>query len=116
MARFCEHSRHAMTIVPDKAARVYRFVRQLTFSVSSNVFTKARERASFQSTVSTANEAGLMVLEKFVEPKRARSSGQFSRASSRDRGLTTDSAELKIGNQSKRDLDAENLNLHHEKM
>ena len=31
-------------------------------------------------------------------------------------GLTTDAAELKIGNQSKRDLDAENLNLHHEKM
>ncbi|WMV41493.1 hypothetical protein MTR67_034878 [Solanum verrucosum] len=28
----------------------------------------------------------------------------------------TDSAELKIGNRSKRDLDAENLNLHHEKM
>ena len=31
-------------------------------------------------------------------------------------GLTTDAAELKIGNRSKRDLDAENLNLHHEKM
>ena len=31
-------------------------------------------------------------------------------------GLTTDSAELEIGNRSKRDLDAENLNLHHEKM
>ena len=30
-------------------------------------------------------------------------------------GLTTDAAELKIGNRSKRDLDAENLNLHHEK-
>ncbi|WMV07339.1 hypothetical protein MTR67_000724, partial [Solanum verrucosum] len=28
----------------------------------------------------------------------------------------TDSAELKIGNRSKRDLDAENLNLHHEKI
>ncbi|WMV59460.1 hypothetical protein MTR67_052845 [Solanum verrucosum] len=28
----------------------------------------------------------------------------------------TDSPELKIGNRSKRDLDAENLNLHHEKM
>ncbi|WMV34055.1 hypothetical protein MTR67_027440 [Solanum verrucosum] len=28
----------------------------------------------------------------------------------------TDSTELKIGNRSKRDLDAENLNLHHEKM
>ena len=31
-------------------------------------------------------------------------------------GLTTDAAELEIGNRSKRDLDAENLNLHHEKM
>ena len=31
-------------------------------------------------------------------------------------GLTTDSAEMEIGNRSKRDLDAENLNLHHEKM
>ena len=31
-------------------------------------------------------------------------------------GLTTDSTELEIGNRSKRDLDAENLNLHHEKM
>ena len=31
-------------------------------------------------------------------------------------GLTTESVELKIGNRSKRDLDAENLNLHHEKM
>jgi len=31
-------------------------------------------------------------------------------------GLTTDSAELEIGNRSKRDLDDENLNLHHEKM
>ena len=31
-------------------------------------------------------------------------------------GLTTDVAELKIENRSKRDLDAENLNLHHEKM
>ena len=34
----------------------------------------------------------------------------------REWGLTTDSAELEIGNRSKRDLDAENLNLHHEKM
>ena len=31
-------------------------------------------------------------------------------------GLTIDSTELKIRNWSKRDLDAENLNLHHEKM
>ena len=31
-------------------------------------------------------------------------------------GLTTDSAGLEIGNRSKRDLDAENLNLYHEKM
>ncbi|WMV54779.1 hypothetical protein MTR67_048164 [Solanum verrucosum] len=48
------------------------------------------------------------------------------RSTSTGRGLTygpwmvtdspTDSAELKIGNRSKRDLDAENLNLHHEKM
>ncbi|WMV36780.1 hypothetical protein MTR67_030165 [Solanum verrucosum] len=50
------------------------------------------------------------------------------RTTSTGRGLTygpwmvtnedspTDSAELKIGNRSKRDLDAENLNLHHEKM
>ena len=30
--------------------------------------------------------------------------------------LTTESAELEIENQPKRDLDAENLNLHHEKM
>ena len=30
-------------------------------------------------------------------------------------GLTTDDAELKNGNWSKRDLDAENLNLHHER-
>ncbi|KAK4727120.1 hypothetical protein R3W88_032037 [Solanum pinnatisectum] len=76
-----------MTIVWDKAAKVYLFVRRLTFSVSSNVFRKAREKASIQSIVSTANEVGLMVLEKFGEPKRARSSSQFSRASSRDRGL-----------------------------
>ena len=31
-------------------------------------------------------------------------------------GLNTDFVELEIGNRSKRDLDAENLNLHHEKM
>ena len=31
-------------------------------------------------------------------------------------GITTKSAKLKIGNQSMRDLDAENVNLHHEKM
>ena len=31
-------------------------------------------------------------------------------------GLTTDAVELEIGNRFKRDLDAENLNLHHEKM
>ena len=31
-------------------------------------------------------------------------------------GLTTEFAELEIGNRSMRDLDAENLNLHHEKM
>ena len=31
-------------------------------------------------------------------------------------GLTTESAELEIGNRSMRDLDAKNLNLHHEKM
>ena len=31
-------------------------------------------------------------------------------------GLTTDTAELKIENQSKRDLEAEKPNLHHEKM
>ena len=31
-------------------------------------------------------------------------------------GLTTDVAELETGNRSKRDLDTENLNLHHEKM
>ena len=31
-------------------------------------------------------------------------------------GLTTESAELEIENRSMRDLDAENLNLHHEKM
>ena len=29
--------------------------------------------------------------------------------------FTTDSVELEIGNQSKRDLDTEKLNLHHEK-
>jgi len=34
----------------------------------------------------------------------------------REWGLTTDSTEQKIENRSKRDLDAENLNLHHEKM
>ena len=31
-------------------------------------------------------------------------------------GLTIEYAELEIQNQFKRDLDAENLNLHHEKM
>ena len=31
-------------------------------------------------------------------------------------GLTTESAEVEIRNQSMRDLDAENINLHHEKI
>ena len=31
-------------------------------------------------------------------------------------GITTDFAELEIRNRPKRDLDTENLNLHHEKM
>ena len=34
----------------------------------------------------------------------------------REGGLTTESAKLEIENRSMRDLDAENLNLHHEKM
>ncbi|WMV32185.1 hypothetical protein MTR67_025570 [Solanum verrucosum] len=40
----------------------------------------------------------------------------FGLLSPKNEDSPTDSAELKIGNRSKRDLDAENLNLHHEKM
>uniref|UniRef100_M1DDL3 Uncharacterized protein n=1 Tax=Solanum tuberosum TaxID=4113 RepID=M1DDL3_SOLTU len=41
---------------------------------------------SFQSIVSTAKKAKLMILDEFGEPKRARSSGQFSGTSSGGRG------------------------------
>ncbi|WMV09987.1 hypothetical protein MTR67_003372 [Solanum verrucosum] len=41
----------------------------------------AREGAFYHSIVSTANEIKLIFLEEFGEPKRARSSGQFSCAS-----------------------------------
>ncbi|KAG5632890.1 hypothetical protein H5410_004607 [Solanum commersonii] len=68
-------SRHAMTIVLDEATRVRRFFRELIFSVRSYAFRVTRERASFQSIVSTAKKAKLMVLEEFREPKRTRSSG-----------------------------------------
>ncbi|WMV18225.1 hypothetical protein MTR67_011610 [Solanum verrucosum] len=76
-ARFCELSRHSMTIVPDDVERVRQSVRGLTFSVRSYMFRAAREGASFQSILSTAKEAELMVLEEFGDPKRARSSSQF---------------------------------------
>ncbi|KAK4713398.1 hypothetical protein R3W88_019305 [Solanum pinnatisectum] len=45
-------------------------MRRLNFSVKSYVFRAGRERASFQSIVSTAKEAELMILEEFGEPKR----------------------------------------------
>ncbi|KAK4733618.1 hypothetical protein R3W88_007879 [Solanum pinnatisectum] len=49
-------------------------MRGLTFSIRSYVFIVARDGASFQSIVSTAKEADVMVLEEFGNPKRTRSS------------------------------------------
>ncbi|KAG5615389.1 hypothetical protein H5410_015213 [Solanum commersonii] len=65
---------YAMTIVPDDVERVCRFMRGLTFSIRYYVFMAARDGASFQSIVSTAKEAEMMVLEEFGHPKRTRSS------------------------------------------
>ncbi|WMV55056.1 hypothetical protein MTR67_048441 [Solanum verrucosum] len=41
--RFYELSRHALTIIPDEADRVRRFVRELTFSAKSYMFRAVRE-------------------------------------------------------------------------
>ncbi|WMV08473.1 hypothetical protein MTR67_001858 [Solanum verrucosum] len=75
-ARFCELSRHDMTIVPDEAG-VHMFVRWLNFTIMSYVFRAAIKGTSFQSIVSTYKEAELMVRENFRDPK----SGQTSRDS-----------------------------------
>jgi len=86
-AYFCELSRHAMNIVTDEVERVRRLVRGLNFSVRSYMFRAAREGASFHSIVRTAKEAKFIVLEDFMDLKRARSSCQFSGASSIGKGL-----------------------------
>ncbi|WMV58549.1 hypothetical protein MTR67_051934 [Solanum verrucosum] len=62
------------------------FVRVLALSFRF-VFKTPSEGASFQSIVGTAKEVELMVLKEFGELKRARSSGQFSGASSSGRGI-----------------------------
>ncbi|WMV32524.1 hypothetical protein MTR67_025909, partial [Solanum verrucosum] len=54
---------HAMTIVPDEAKSVRRFVKGLTFSVRSYVFRAARERASFQSIMSIINKGEVHIKE-----------------------------------------------------
>ncbi|XP_049406271.1 uncharacterized mitochondrial protein AtMg00860-like [Solanum stenotomum] len=54
------------------------------------MFRAAREGASFQSILSLAKEAEYMVLEDPGEPKRDRSSSQFSSASSRGRVFIDD--------------------------
>ncbi|WMV42109.1 hypothetical protein MTR67_035494 [Solanum verrucosum] len=64
-ARFYELCRHTMTVVLDKAEKVHKFARQLTFSIRSYVFKEAREGASFQSIISTAKEVELMVREEW---------------------------------------------------
>ncbi|WMV41362.1 hypothetical protein MTR67_034747 [Solanum verrucosum] len=85
-ARFCELSRHALTIVSDEAERVHRFMRGLNFSFKSCVFMATREGDSFRPNVSTTKKAELMVLEEVGEPKKVRSSSLFSCTSSRGRG------------------------------
>ncbi|WMV18935.1 hypothetical protein MTR67_012320 [Solanum verrucosum] len=77
---------HAMSIVLDKAERVRRFLRGLTFYIRSYVFRERGKGASFKSIVSTSKEVDLMVLVEFVEPKRSHSFGKFFGASSRERG------------------------------
>ncbi|KAK4716245.1 hypothetical protein R3W88_014583 [Solanum pinnatisectum] len=61
-------------------------MRRLTLFVRSYVFREAREKAFFQSIVSTAKVVELIVLEEFGEPKRALSFAQFFGASSKGKG------------------------------
>lgn len=56
-------------------------MRGLIFSIRSYVFRSTRERASFQTIVSTAKEVELMVQEEFGGPKRAHASGHYFRTS-----------------------------------
>ncbi|XP_069143294.1 uncharacterized protein [Solanum lycopersicum] len=81
-ARFCQLSRHALTIIPNETERIRRFVKGLTFSIRSAVFRASREGASFKSIVSAAKEAELMEREEFGDPESARISGQFHGVSS----------------------------------
>ena len=85
-ARFCQLSRHALSIIPNETERIRKFVRGLTFSIRTVMFRASREGASFQSIVSTANEAELIEREEFGDPKRDRILGQFHGASSGGRG------------------------------
>ncbi|XP_055830900.1 uncharacterized protein LOC129899929 [Solanum dulcamara] len=85
-AHFCQLSRHATILIPDEVERVRKFMKGLTLSIRSYVFRSSREGASFQSILSTAKEAELMVREKFGDTKRACTSGQFLGTSSGGRG------------------------------
>ncbi|XP_069148249.1 uncharacterized protein [Solanum lycopersicum] len=86
-ARFFQLSRHALSIITNETEWIRKFVRGLTFSIRSTVFSASREGASFQSIVSSAKEAELIDREEFGDPKRARISGQFHGALSGELGV-----------------------------
>ncbi|KAK4709649.1 hypothetical protein R3W88_004162 [Solanum pinnatisectum] len=73
-ARFCQLSRHALTIISDETEMIRRFVRGQTFSIRLTVFRASREGASFLSIMSAAKEAELMEREVGF----SRSAQQFS--------------------------------------
>lgn len=83
---FSELFSYAMTIVLNEAERVHMFIRAITFSVNS-MCSKQPKRGFITVHCEQDKEAELIILEKFGEPKRARSYGQFFGASSGGRSL-----------------------------
>lgn len=57
---FSQSVRHVTTIIPKEVERVCQFMRGLTYLIKQSVFWVSRDRASFQSVVSTAKEKELM--------------------------------------------------------
>lgn len=57
-------------MIHTEVEKVHRFVRGLIFSIRSYVLRSASEVSSFQTIVSIAKEAELMVQKEFGGPKR----------------------------------------------
>lgn len=86
-ARYFQLSCHATCLISTKAERVCRFMIDLIVAIRSYVFRSAYEGTFFQTIVSIAKEAELMVREEFGGPKRAQASGHYLGASLGGRGF-----------------------------